>query len=117
MPSDARALDIAVRANAQWGPDVFVPVIRGQVTGDDDDPIANANVTATFSEMMNPLTVNTSTFQLRDSAGNIVPATQGRRYLESFAIGVPPPAAPEPTEDRPTPEDPYLEAVRSEMRR
>ena len=29
------ALDIAVRANAQWGPDVFVPVIRGQVTGPD----------------------------------------------------------------------------------
>ena len=30
---------------------------------------------------------------------------------------VPPPPAPEPTEDRPTPEDPYLEAVRAEMRR
>lgn len=29
------ALDIAVRANAQWGPDVFVPVIRDQVTGPD----------------------------------------------------------------------------------
>ncbi len=26
--------------------------------------------------------------------GNIVPATQGRRHQESFAIGVPPPAAP-----------------------
>lgn len=29
----------------------------------------------------------------------------------------PPPAAPGPTEDRPTDEDPYLEAVRAEMRR
>jgi hypothetical protein len=29
------ALDIAVRANAQWGPDVFVPDIRDQVTGPD----------------------------------------------------------------------------------
>jgi hypothetical protein len=27
------ALNIAVRANAQWGPDVFVPTIRDQVTG------------------------------------------------------------------------------------
>jgi hypothetical protein len=27
------ALNIAVRANAQWGPDVFVPTIRSQVTG------------------------------------------------------------------------------------
>jgi hypothetical protein len=27
------ALDIAVRANAQWGPDVFVPTIQDQVTG------------------------------------------------------------------------------------
>jgi hypothetical protein len=29
------ALDIAVRANAQWGPDVFVPTIEDQVTGPD----------------------------------------------------------------------------------
>ena len=32
-------------------------------------------VTATFNEMMNAATLNTSTFQLRDAAGNIVPAT------------------------------------------
>jgi hypothetical protein len=30
------ALNIAVRANAQWGPDVFVPTIRDQVTGPED---------------------------------------------------------------------------------
>ena len=29
------ALNIAVRANAQWGPDVFVPTIGDQVTGPD----------------------------------------------------------------------------------
>jgi len=29
------AVNIAVRANAQWGPGVFAPVIRGQVTGPD----------------------------------------------------------------------------------
>ena len=29
------ALNIAVRANAQWGPDVFVPTIGNQVTGPD----------------------------------------------------------------------------------
>lgn len=29
------AVNIAVRANAQWGPGVFVPVIRSQVTGPD----------------------------------------------------------------------------------
>ena len=29
------ALNIAVRANAQWGPDVFVPTIEDQVTGPD----------------------------------------------------------------------------------
>jgi len=27
------AVNIAVRANAQWGPQIFTPVIRGQVTG------------------------------------------------------------------------------------
>lgn len=32
-------------------------------------------VTATFNEMVNASTVNASTFQLRDAAGNIVPAT------------------------------------------
>jgi len=32
-------------------------------------------VTATFSEMMSPATINTSTFELRDSAGNLVPAS------------------------------------------
>ena len=29
------AVNIAVRANAQWGPRIFTPVIRGQVTGPD----------------------------------------------------------------------------------
>jgi len=29
------AVNIAVRANAEWGPGVFIPVIRGQVTGPD----------------------------------------------------------------------------------
>ena len=29
------AVNIAVRANAQWGPAIFTPVIRGQVTGPD----------------------------------------------------------------------------------
>ena len=29
------AVNIAVRANAQWGPPIFTPVIRGQVTGPD----------------------------------------------------------------------------------
>ena len=29
------ALNIAVRANGQWGPRIFTPVIRGQVTGPD----------------------------------------------------------------------------------
>ena len=29
------ALNIAVRANAQWGPEVFAPTIEGQVTGPD----------------------------------------------------------------------------------
>ncbi len=34
-----------------------------------------ANVTATFSEAMDPTTINTNTVQLRDSAGNLVPAS------------------------------------------
>jgi hypothetical protein len=29
------AVNIGVRANAQWGPRIFTPVIRGQVTGPD----------------------------------------------------------------------------------
>jgi hypothetical protein len=35
----------------------------------------NASVTATFSEAMDASTINTSTFELRDPAGNLVPAT------------------------------------------
>jgi large repetitive protein len=34
-----------------------------------------ANVTATFSEAMDPATINTNTFQLRAPAGNLVPTT------------------------------------------
>ena len=33
------ALNIAVRANAQWGPGIFGPTIRGQVTGPDADAL------------------------------------------------------------------------------
>jgi hypothetical protein len=33
------ALNIAVRANAQWGPDVFVPTIGNQVTGPEADAL------------------------------------------------------------------------------
>ena len=32
-------------------------------------------VTATFSEMVSPATVNTATFEMKDTFGNIVPAT------------------------------------------
>jgi hypothetical protein len=36
------AVNIAVRANAQWGPGVFGPTIRGQVTGPDADALLAA---------------------------------------------------------------------------
>ena len=35
----------------------------------------DADITATFSEAIDPATVGTSTFQLRDPAGNVVPGT------------------------------------------
>jgi concanavalin A-like lectin/glucanase superfamily protein/Big-like domain-containing protein len=38
-----------------------------------DVPIAGP-VTATFDEAMNPVTISTSTFELRDAGGNLVPA-------------------------------------------
>jgi N,N-dimethylformamidase beta subunit-like, C-terminal/Concanavalin A-like lectin/glucanases superfamily/Bacterial Ig-like domain/Bacterial Ig domain/Calx-beta domain len=37
--------------------------------------LTDTNVTATFSESVNPTTVTTSTFELRDSANALVPAT------------------------------------------
>jgi hypothetical protein len=33
-----------------------------------------ANITATFSEAMNPATISTSTFVLRDASNNVIPA-------------------------------------------
>jgi hypothetical protein len=36
------ALNIAVRANAQWGPGIFGPTIRDQVTGPDADALLGA---------------------------------------------------------------------------
>jgi len=40
------AVNIGVRANAQWGPDVFGPTIRGQVTGPDGPALLAACQTA-----------------------------------------------------------------------
>ncbi len=43
------AVNIAVRANAQWGPTVFTPVIRGQVTGP-DAAVLLANCQASYKQ-------------------------------------------------------------------
>jgi hypothetical protein len=66
------ALNIGVRANAQWGPAIFGPVIRGQVTGP-DAPALLASCQAAYS-------------QGRQAAG--VPAGQplGRAYVVEEAF-------------------------------
>ncbi|TYL52634.1 N,N-dimethylformamidase beta subunit family domain-containing protein [Agromyces mariniharenae] len=45
-----------------------------------------ADITATFSEPLDPATVNTSTFQLRDPSGNVVPAAVGYSAVDRRAI-------------------------------
>lgn len=47
---------------------------------------ADANVTATFSEAMDPATVTESTFRLRDPAGNTVPATVTYNAIDRRAV-------------------------------
>lgn len=43
------AVNIGVRANAQWGPDIFTAVIRGQVTGPDASALL-ANCQAAYGQ-------------------------------------------------------------------
>jgi hypothetical protein len=61
--------------NTTNGPDVTAPLVASAtpVVGVSGIPITT-NVRATFNEAMNATTINTNTFQLRDSANNLVPA-------------------------------------------
>ena len=56
-------------------PDTTPPTVSSVTPANGATGVAtSANVTATFSEAMNPATVTTSTFELRDSANALVPA-------------------------------------------
>ena len=58
------------------GPDTTPPTVSAvSPTNGAAGVNINANVTATFSEGMDPATISDSTFQLKDAANNIVPAT------------------------------------------
>ncbi len=58
------------------GPDTTPPVVIANAPADGSVLISpNVNTTVTFNEPMDPATINSSTFELRDGANNLVPAT------------------------------------------
>jgi hypothetical protein len=62
--------------NTTGGPDLTPPTIVGISPGNGAGSVAVAtNVTATFSEPMNPATITGTTFELRDAGNAPVPAT------------------------------------------
>ena len=59
-----------------FGSDVTPPTVKSVSPANGATGVATgANVTATFSKAMDPTTINTGTFQLRDPANNLVSAT------------------------------------------
>jgi hypothetical protein len=82
--TDPRAKDVAgnaLAANRTWSfttaaVDTIPPTITSVVPANGATGISiNPTVTATFSEAMDPSTIGSSTFGLRDSSGNLVSAT------------------------------------------
>ena len=61
-----------------YTPDTTAPTVSGRTpaVGATNVPLGTS-VTATFSEALDPATVNTSTFELRNPSGVLVPATVG----------------------------------------
>jgi hypothetical protein len=58
------------------GPDIYPPTITfNQPPVNATDVATNVIVTATFNELMNPATITTSSVELRDATGALVPAT------------------------------------------
>jgi hypothetical protein len=67
-------VDVVVATDT--GPDTKPPTVTGQLPASGADGVPPAsNVTATFSEPMTAASVDTTSVQLRDNAGNLVPAT------------------------------------------
>ncbi len=67
--------DVVFSAQAP-GPDTTPPIVVAKSpTNGSSGVLAGTNVTATFSELLAPSTVNDRTVQLRDAAAQIVPAT------------------------------------------
>ncbi len=70
----------ALPANVAWtfttlAPDVTPPTVTGRAPSDGAiDVPTNASVLATFSEAMDPATLDATTFELRDEGGALVPA-------------------------------------------
>src|SRR5436190_2078868 len=61
---------------AQSGPDTTAPTVISTLPGSNATGInTNANVTATFSELMDASSINTNTFELRDDSEALVDST------------------------------------------
>ena len=61
--------------NTSSAPDTTAPTVTGTTpAGGASNVAANENITATFSEAMNPATLTTTTFELRDPANALIPA-------------------------------------------
>jgi hypothetical protein len=74
--SEGYWVDIVFDTNT--GPDTTAPTVTGRLPAPDAQGIAPAsNVSVEFSEAMDAATITTATVQLRDAAGNLVPATVG----------------------------------------
>ena len=57
------------------GPDTTAPTVTGRLPAPDAQGVAPAsNVSVSFSEAMEPASITTTTFQLRDPGGQLVPA-------------------------------------------
>jgi methionine-rich copper-binding protein CopC len=80
--TDPRVKDAAgnaLAANFAWSftilPDTTAPTVTAtSPTSGATGVSRTANITATFSEAMNPTTISTSTFVLRDAGNNVIPA-------------------------------------------
>jgi methionine-rich copper-binding protein CopC len=79
---DPRVKDLAgnaLAANVTWSftiaPDITPPTVTSTSPASGATNVSRtANITATFSEAMNPTTIGTSTFELRDATNAVVPA-------------------------------------------
>ncbi|WP_139416724.1 N,N-dimethylformamidase beta subunit family domain-containing protein [Agromyces laixinhei] len=69
------------------GENTTAPVVIGTSPSADSTGAArDANATVTFSEAMDPASINASTIELRDDAGNLIPASVGYDVAATSAV-------------------------------